>query len=44
LFPKWFWEQPYSVMEQPSQLPNLNPIEHVWAIFKHRLNLYSTLS
>ena len=40
---KWFLEQPFRTLEWPIQSPDLNPIEHVWVVFKHRLNSYSTL-
>ena len=39
---KWFLEQPFTILEWSAQSPNLNPIEHVWAILKHRLNSYPT--
>ena len=39
---KWFLEQPFTVLQWLAQSPDLNPIEHVWAILKYRLNSYPT--
>lgn len=36
----WFKEQEFSVLEWPPQSPDMNPIEHVWALVKRRLNDY----
>ena len=30
------------VLTWPPQLPNLNPMEHVWTLVKHKLNEYPT--
>jgi transposase len=39
---KWLLEHAFSTLEWPTQFSDLNPIEHVWATLKHRLNSYSS--
>ena len=39
---EYIHEQEYSVLEWPPQSPDMNPIEHMWALVKRRLNEYES--
>jgi hypothetical protein len=36
----WLVNQPFFVMEWPAQYSYMNPIEHLWAVLKRKLQLY----
>ena len=44
LVKQWLSMQNFDVLIWPPQLPNLNPIDHVCALVKQKLNEYPTLA
>ena len=37
---QWFKQQTFGLLQWSAQSPNLNPIEHMWALVKRQLNQY----